>query len=116
MITVRFPSGLSVTYNDANYLTHSSTAHQLWQRKNAAGQGEGFIASIQSSAGAIVEYVKPCRVERVAENLTPETALVLLVQHIRDIRPTNRCSGVATNLRSLKGILKQFNSTRATWK
>jgi hypothetical protein len=65
MMTVRYPSGLSITYNEANWLVYKtdSAAWELYTRNPKSG---GFwVASIQNSAGALVEVRPACRVEQV---------------------------------------------------
>lgn len=36
MMTVRFPNGQAIQYNDANYVLSGSTTQQLWTRKDGA--------------------------------------------------------------------------------
>lgn len=60
MFTVRFPNGLSVQYNDANMLYYGEDS---WEIYTALKENGGkWIASIQPSAGAVVEIVPPCDV------------------------------------------------------
>lgn len=55
MMTVRFPNGQAVQYNDANYVIRSETVQQLYTRKD--GQ---WIANVPIDC--IVEGYSPCRV------------------------------------------------------
>jgi hypothetical protein len=57
MMTVRFPNGQAVQYNNAMWLEREETGWVLKESKAGA-----FIAFVQASAGAIVEFRGPCRV------------------------------------------------------
>ena len=57
MFTVRFPNGQTVQYNTAGYLVHGDNGWHLYVRKDGP-----WVASIQPSAGAIVECTPACRV------------------------------------------------------
>jgi hypothetical protein len=78
MFTVRFPNGQAVQYNNAHCLNRESSAWVLYTAEPSKG-GE-WIASIQVSAGVIVESQSACRVydarQRIEnekiENLTKE--------------------------------------------
>lgn len=75
MITVRFPNGQALTYNDANFLTHPDEQRpyaSLYTRKNGR-----YIAQVPLEC--IIEFQPPCRVhnplrdkldEHVAKQLT----------------------------------------------
>jgi predicted transcriptional regulator len=58
MLTVRFPNGQVVQYNDANELFYADRYWELFQDKNRVG----WVASIQVTAGVIVERHQPCAV------------------------------------------------------
>ncbi len=53
MMTVRFPSGFSVQYNNAAYVTYGADYHILRTEK------DGKLIAIAPSE-AIVEFVTPC--------------------------------------------------------
>ncbi len=58
MMTVRYPNGQAITYNDAGFLKHGDNCTWiLKERENGP-----CIAFIQASAGAIVEFRNPCSV------------------------------------------------------
>ena len=56
-MTVRFPNGQAVQYNSAHYLLRTESG---WVLKTS--ETGTFVAFIQLSAGAIVEFSAPCRV------------------------------------------------------
>lgn len=107
MITLRFPSGVAVTYNDANFLQYKDPFVRLM---TAAPEKQGrLVAVVPYSSGVVVGFVKPCRVEDVARKQTIEGAVELLV---RDIRSARNTSEVAR----LKLALRAFNAKRHAWK
>lgn len=58
MMTVRFPNGQAVTYNDACWLTTDESGNsRLYTEKDGK-----WLATIQVSAGVIIECVRPCGV------------------------------------------------------
>ncbi len=59
-LTVRFPSGLAITYNKANYFNHGEHIWHLYEFDNL----KGWVASISTASGAIIEGSTPCRVEK----------------------------------------------------
>ena len=64
MMTVRFPNGQALQYNDAMNLAHGNNEEYILRKK----KGGDAIAFIQASAGAIVEFVQPCRVYNPLNN------------------------------------------------
>ena len=54
MITVRFPTGFSIQYNDANYVHRSSEYTDLYTEKDG-----NWIAQAPNSA--LIERFPPCR-------------------------------------------------------
>jgi hypothetical protein len=58
MIRVRRPDGTVLEYNGAYYVVHESYGTMLYEddaRKR-------LFAIVQDSAGAIIEWVRPCRI------------------------------------------------------
>jgi len=80
MITVRYPNGQAIQYNEANYLSHKSG--ETWVLRESS-DGE-FIAFIQASAGVIVEFVRPCRVSNPL--MESESKLNALAKEIRSLK------------------------------
>jgi hypothetical protein len=101
MMTVRFASGLAVTYNSATYVTRNSAYADLYAKKDGA-----WIAQVPLDA--IIEVVRPCAVEMRGQ--TPQQSAEALLQNdaLRDVRPDE--------LRQLKRALVGFDSRRGVWK
>ena len=57
MLRVRYPSGLVVQYDSANYLSYGDYAWQLWKDSKQ----QSWVASVQVSSGAIVEAAPPAQ-------------------------------------------------------
>ena len=60
MLTVRFPNGQTVQYNNAHHLRYGADGWHLYAAD--PDKNGKWIASIQVSVGVIVETVTPCRV------------------------------------------------------
>lgn len=61
MITIRFPSGFSVQYNSAGYLTgpDSSGVTRIFTSEAAKQRGDCPIARVP--ADCLIEFTPPCR-------------------------------------------------------
>lgn len=61
MITVRFPSGFSVQYNSAHYVSQDPTYafRRIYPSKHDYEKNQGIIAWVPPEA--IVEFAQPCR-------------------------------------------------------
>ena len=59
MITIRYPTGLALTYNDATFLRRDNGKFILYTR-----EGGNFIAETQASAGATAEFRRPCTIDQ----------------------------------------------------
>lgn len=57
MITVRFPNGHAIQYNNMHFVWH--TDNGTWKLGENETKPSVFI---QASAGAVVEFTSPCRV------------------------------------------------------
>ena len=60
MLTVRYPNGMAVQYNSATFLEHSANVWHLYTRRPS--EGGKWVASVQVSAGVIVESASPCAI------------------------------------------------------
>lgn len=106
MMTVRFPSGFSVQYNDANYASRTQWGYtDIYTKKD--GQ---WVAQVPNDA--LIEIVKPC--ETYFAGQRPETAIGGALQAIRQ-RPTLSWSA-ARDLAALKRELQSFDALRKSWK
>lgn len=105
MMHVVFPNGQRIRYNEANFLQHGDD-HTWILKDKRDGQN---IAFIQASAGVLVEFVQPCAVTNpIACEMTPETALELVIKHLRTLP--------AQKVKALKAALFAFNAKRCTWR
>ena len=105
MITVRFPNGQAITYNNAMWIIHYESSggimHDLWTKK-----GGEFIARIPP--GCIVEWIRPCKVENSAQVQTLESAARLVAENLRKI-PKSLAA-------EIKAALEKFNRQTYRWK
>ncbi len=105
MITIRFPSGVAVIYNDARFLNQTSSAWELYTQKPT--EGGRWIASIPLATQCIVEAVKPCRVENPVTGLTNHAAADMVLENIRELD--------GRRLKELKMALRDFNAKTYEW-
>lgn len=109
MFIVRFPNGVAITYNDANYLRYTTSGMELYDK--APNENGNWIACIQASAGATVERVPACFVENPVEKLTGENALKFVVEHVREFNTWRNHN----QLKALKQTLAHFDARRGAW-
>jgi hypothetical protein len=100
MMTVRFPSGFSVQYNEANWLSF----HGEMMRLSTAKDGR-WICDVPVASGAIVEVATPCRTYDANTRDITETAII---DRLRQL------SGY--EVARIKAELKKFDSNRKAWK
>lgn len=84
MLTVRYPNGQTIQYNEATYLEHDAYGSRIFNKK-----GGDQIARVQHSAGAILEFDSPCRISNAIEenqfaNVNAE--LKAIKQELRSIK------------------------------
>ena len=104
MITVRFPSGFSVQYNDAHYVVwaNAGAPHRIYTRKDG-----DLVAS--APQGCVIEFMRPCRTYQA---ITSREAIEALLREI----DSDRKSISAYDLAALKGRLRDFDALRKRWK
>lgn len=90
MFTVRYPNGQAVQYNTANFLKYENACWQLYTES-----GGDWIASIQLSAGAMVECVAPCKVNNAMDNELLRTS------------EERRLSDIEKDIRAIKRMIKK---------
>ena len=106
MITVRFPDGTAVTYNDANWLCYEGGTACL-----RAKEGGHSIAHIPAGTPCIIELEKPCIVENLVKGITPALSVDYLVTHIREVRGYLALK----RLGDIKRALRKFNTRTGKW-
>lgn len=87
MLTVRLPNGQVLQYNDACWLKRSSNGWALYTADPDKYPDAKWVASIQDSAGAIVEARPPCRIYKGKAPAKP-ISLEQLAKEVRLMRRT----------------------------
>lgn len=82
MLTVRFPNGMAVQYNGANFV-NSDDPHgsRIYTKRDG-----GLVARVQHSAGAIIEFVPACHVYQALNDPSGDRIDSIL----RDVQAMNR--------------------------
>ena len=99
-MTVRFPNGQAVTYNRAHYLSYSKNGN--WELYTE--YGGDWIASIQKSAGAILETEAPCSIENPQIHMTVGVALRMVTRMLEN----GTCPGAEAV--QMKAALRNFDA------
>ncbi len=106
MITVRFPTGVAVQFNDANFAARNAGGFtDLYDRKDGR-----WIAQVPT-AGCIVEIGKPCRVYN--SNHQPEELVDALNRALAD--PAQRDRLPMDGLAEVKRRLRSLDIKRWRW-
>lgn len=105
MLTVRFATGISVTYNTARFLSRESECWKLYTAD--PNKGGAWIASIQPSAGAIVEAIDACKVEQAALSVAEAARLLSSTDELGRLD--------SSVVRRLKAKLAGFNAKTLRW-
>jgi|SRR5581483_4278601 len=109
MMTVRFASGVAITYNEATWFRRNNDGS--WALYTAdPDKGGRWVASVQSAAGIVLEVQRAFRVENPVEELTGEHALKQVAERIREF--SARAPRVAAQL---KRDLRAFNAKTHRW-
>lgn len=107
MITVRFPSGVSLTYNTATYIERTNDHVDICYRD--ANQKGWKLAEVPKDC--VIEYTAACKIENPTTGLTSESAIRLLLQSDAMLR-----SAPLYLLGQLKAKLADFNRKTYAWK
>jgi hypothetical protein len=105
MLTVRFPNGQAVTYNDANFCRYTEHTFNLWTK-----EGGTWIATITYESGAIIEAVPPCKVENPIAAMTLKVACEMVLASARN---ANYRESIL--LADVKKMLRKFHGQRHVW-
>ena len=109
MITVRFPNGQAVTYNDTTcikWFGHECALYRTTQDRDA----DKWIVWISSTAGAVIEFVHPCTVS-IPNTLSPDEAMDLILREGRNFSWQQR-----QKLADVKKMLEGLNRQTLRWK
>ncbi len=79
MMTVRFPNGQAVQYNDANYVSRYTEFSDLYTKKDGK-----WIAQIPNNC--IIEVIPACKVYNALDQITIESNINIQ----KEIRSTKR--------------------------
>lgn len=108
-ITVRFPNGTTVTYNDAdNTRITTGGAIEILRTKDGTSY---WVAAIPAGCQAIVEHKTPCTIRRSGQSLVGDAIKALL-----GARSTTRYGPDTQKLRELKAMLRNFDARTGCWK
>lgn len=109
MITVRFSTGVSITYNSATQIDFRNNGGIQLVKKDEQGK-LWLVAEISPGTQCVFEYVKPCTFENPIEGVTIEGAVKLLVNNeaVRKAPSYWVCR--------LKEILQEFNRKTNRWR
>lgn len=109
MITVRYPTGVCLVYNNAHFLRHGNGTWSIYT--GDPDKGGDHIAFIQASAGVVVDWTPPCRIENPAEHQTDERSIREL-----SLYPERLKQGTPQALARLKRLLQDFDARTGCWK
>ncbi len=107
MFIVRFPSGVSITYNSANHLDYDYDGR--WRLYIAPeNKGGRWVASIQPAAGVIVQSTRAREAENPGANPSGVEAVEMLMQNLKSVSHWQ--------LKKLKLALANYNARTYSWK
>jgi hypothetical protein len=106
VITVRFPSGVAVQYNDAHWIERGEHYTDLRDKR-----GGRLLAQVPTR-GCIVEFVRPCRV--YSSNHEPSDLVDALNRALAD--PAIRARLNMPGLAEIKRRLRDLDIKRWIWK
>lgn len=110
MVTVTFPTGIRVTYNDVNYIQWWDAYAGCYLREKKDGP---VIANVSLKGGAILEWRKPC-VITAPPVATVKSALQLIVNELNRARITGWEE--ESLLKALKLKLARFDARKKVWR
>lgn len=104
MFTVRFPSGIAIVYNDAQYLMATENTFRLYTKKEGR-----WIATIAMASGAMIEAQKPCRIYDARQTTEQLRSLLGSMRKLTSYSD----AGV---LAEMKRELEHFDARKRCWK
>lgn len=111
MITVRFPTGLKVQYNDAAYVEYHNIYGQA-QYRIMDKEGGRLYALVPMSSGALIEFTKPCVATMTSGAETNQERIQWLIDHGRSMAGWGELGLLA----DFKKMLHHFDARARTWK
>ena len=110
MITVRYPTGHTVVYNDANYLVRGDVWAILYDSKT----DQNMIASISAQSGASIEFVQPCNIKTDFNTL--DDALSYVNSNLDTTESCDTWGKRFKFLKELKAMLHDFDARSGRWR
>ena len=112
MLKVIYPNGQTRTYATATFLNCRDVTWRLYTANPNEDESAVWVASIQPSAGAIVESVPASRVESSLAELTLDKMLTEVSQRVRSFdKPAH-----SERLKTLKNALRDFDARSGWWR
>ena len=111
-LTVRFPTGVSIRYNQANFIQFTNSGNCMNLLTKPLDEGGKWIATVSIQGGVIVEAQSPCAIENPVNGLTDKAAL----KHVANIIRSFNGYENGRILKHLKAELGDFNATKGEWK
>lgn len=111
MVRVRYPNGQVIQYNEATTLLREQNGWGIYA--NHGKKNERLFAYVQNSAGVIVEWATPCKVENPLLNVTGEKAVKYVIAHAEEISKTWEGARL---LKTLKKELARYTPRSGKWK
>lgn len=105
MMTVRFPTGVAVQFNEANYVIRGDRITDLYDKKDGR-----WLAQVPNDC--LIEVVRACRVYN--SNHEPGAIVDALNRMVAD--PARREALPRYELAELKRRLRAFDSKGKVWK
>lgn len=105
MLTVRFSTGFSIQYNEANYAVRNGEYTDLYDKK-----GGRLFAQVPTRE-CVIEFVAPCRTYSAATEPSLVAKAFLSVVSDADLRHTLSVYDLA----KIKAALKPFDARRSRW-
>ena len=92
MITVRFPTGFSVQYDDLNYIGWVGDVGYLYKDFKSRGEnGSGWRVKVPPET--VIEFIHPCRIYNAAKEES-DAALKQQIEQLRkEVRSLTRKMG-----------------------
>jgi hypothetical protein len=89
MITVRFPSGFSVRYNDMAHVSWvDKTAYLYASKASVRENGVGWKVRVPEEC--IIEFIEPCRTYDACQSPELEAEITRLRQQIKSPKPKKK--------------------------
>jgi hypothetical protein len=110
MITVTFPTGVRVTYNDANTVQWYSDRVEILCKTDSGKLFYRAAAPLQT--GCLIEWTKPCAV--LGPPVASPDSLIDVMCSLADSGELHRAA--SWKVKGLKRALRKFNGRSGVWR